>query len=148
MEYNNIESLLEKYFDGETSIEQEKQLTNYFSSENVAQHLQQYQPMFKYFEKEKQTIFKQEIVLKSNKKIVWFSMAASVILLAGIGTFYLMNNKQASPEEGLGTYKSPEIAFVETQKALQMLSSNVNVGINSVAYIGEYQNTKNKIFIE
>ncbi len=148
MEFNNIESLLEKYFDGETSIAQEKQLTNYFSSDNVAQHLQQYKPMFKYFNEEKQITFKQEIVLKSNKKIVWFSMAASVILLAGIGTFYIMNNKQANPEEGLGTYESPEIAFAETQKALQMLSSNVNVGINSVAYINEYQNTKNKIFIE
>lgn len=148
MEYTNIESLLEKYFDGETSIEQEKQLTNYFSSDNVAQHLQQYQPMFKYFENEKQTTFNQEIVLKSNKKIVWFSLAASVVLLAGIGTFYLMNNKQANLEESLGTYKTPEIAFAETQKALQMLSSNVNVGINSVAYLGEYQKTKNKIFIE
>jgi hypothetical protein len=148
MEYNQIESLLEKYFDGETSIEQEKQLTNYFSSDNVAQHLQQYQLMFKYFEKEKQTTFKQKIVLKSNKKIVWLSMAASVILLAGIGAFYLINNKQANSEVGLGTYESPEIAFAETQKALQLLSSNVNVGINSVAYIGEYQNTKNKIFIE
>ncbi len=148
MEYKQIESLLEKYFDGETSIEQEKQLTKYFSSDNVAQHLQQYQPMFKYFEKEIQTTYKQEIVLKSNNKIVWFSMAASLVLLAGIGVFYLMNNKQANQEEGLGTYKSPEIAFAETQKALQMLSSNVNVGINSVAYVGEYQKTKNKIFIE
>ncbi len=148
MEYNNIESLLKKYFDGETSIDQEKQLTNYFSSENVAQHLQQYQSMFKYFKNEKKATFKKEIVLKSNRNLAWFSIAASIILLAGIGTFYLMKNKQANPEEGLGTYKTPEIAFVETQKALQMLSSNVNVGINSVTYIKEYQNTKNIIFIE
>lgn len=148
MEYNNIESLLEKYFDGATSIEQEKQLTNYFSSDNVAKHLVQYRPIFNYFKEEKRTAFKQEIVLKSNKKIVWFSMAASVILLAGIGLFYLMNNKSANLEDGLGKYKTPEIAFVETQKALQMLSLNVNVGINSVAYIEEYQNTKKKIFIE
>jgi hypothetical protein len=148
MEYNNIESLLEKYFEGETSIEQEKQLTNYFSSANVALHLLHYQPIFKYFNIEKQDTFNQEIVLKSNRNTTWFSMAASLVLLAGIIAFYLFNNKQADPEEGLGTYKSPEIAFVETQKALQMLSSNVNVGINSVAYIGEYQNTKNKIFIE
>lgn len=148
MEYNNIESLLEKYFDGATSIDQEKQLTNYFSSDNVAKHLVQYRPIFNYFKEEKRTAFKQEIVLKSNKKIVWFSMAASVILLAGIGLFYLMNNKSANLEDGLEKYKTPEIAFVETQKALQMLSLNVNVGINSVAYIEEYQNTKKKIFIE
>ncbi len=148
MEYNNIESLLEKYFDGETSIEQEKQLTNYFSSDNVAQNLLQYKPMFKYFNEEKQVDFDRKIVLKSKNNFTWLSMAASVVIIAGIGAFYLFNNKQANPEEGLGTYSCPEIAFVETQKALQMLSSNVNVGINSVAYINEFQNTKNKIFIE
>ena len=59
-----------------------------------------------------------------------------------------MNNNSANPEVDLGTFKTPEIAFLETQKALQMLSSNVNVGINSVAYIDEFQNTKNKIFVE
>jgi hypothetical protein len=148
MELTNIESILEKYFDGSTSIEQEKQLTNYFSSDNVAQHLKQYKPMFNYFDEDKRARFNKEILLKTNKNIKWFSIAASIVLLVGLATLYYQNNKSANPEEGLGTYKTPEIAFVQTQKALQMLSNNVNVGINSVSYIDEYQNTKNKIFIE
>ena len=148
MEHTDIERILEKFFEGETSIKQEKLLTNYFSSGNVAQHLQQYKPIFNYFDKEKQVLFKQEIILKSNRNFSGLMMAASVVLLVGLGIFYYMNNNSASPEVDLGTYKTPEIAFVETQKALQMLSSNVNVGINSVAYIDEFQNTKNKIFVE
>ncbi|MBC7642762.1 MAG: hypothetical protein H7174_10575 [Flavobacterium sp.] len=148
MEQINIETLLEKYFDGDTTLAQEKQLTNYFSGNNVALNLKQYQPMFQFFDQQKTDVFNQEIKLKSNNKIVWFSIAASIVLLVGLGTFYNMNDKQASSEEGLGSYQSPEIAFQETQKALQMLSNNVNVGINSVAYINEYQITKNKIFVE
>ena len=145
----NIDILLEKYFDGSTSIEQEKQLTNYFSGNDVAQHHEQYQELFGFFEKEKQTTYNQEIILKNKSmKINWFAFAASMFFVVGMTAFYLMNNNSANPENGLGTYKSPEIAFAETQKALQMLSSNVNVGINSVAYINEYQTAKSKIFIE
>ena len=148
MEHDKIATLLERYFDGATTIDHEKQLTNYFSSTNVSQEFEQYIAMFTYFESEKKLVYKREISLKSNKKPIWLSMAAAIVLLCGLGTYYYMNNKSASKENDLGTFKSPEIAFAETQKALQLLSSNVNVGINSVAYIDEYQNTKNKIFIE
>ncbi|MBC7642333.1 MAG: hypothetical protein H7174_08345 [Flavobacterium sp.] len=148
MEQINIETLLERYFDGDTTLEQEKQLTNYFCGSNVAQNLKQYQPMFQFFNQQKTGVFNQEIKLKSSNKIIWFSIAASIVLLVGLGTFYYMNNEQINPGEGLGSYQSPEVAFQETQIALQMLSNNVNVGINSVAYINEYQITKNKIFVE
>ncbi len=37
MELNKIEEILEKYFQGETSIAEENQLKEYFSSSNVAQ---------------------------------------------------------------------------------------------------------------
>jgi flagellar motility protein MotE (MotC chaperone) len=149
MEYNNIEQLLEKYFEGQTSIVEEKELTNYFSSTNVAQHLEQYKPIFEYYSQTKQQKFTQEIPLKTKKrKVMWLSIAASVVVLLGVGTFYSLNNQQSEIEQGLGTFKSPEIAFQETQKALQMLSQNVNVGIESVSYIKEFEVTKNRVFIK
>ena len=46
MELANIESLLDFYFEGETSLDQEKILRNYFSSANVAPHLMAYQGLF------------------------------------------------------------------------------------------------------
>jgi hypothetical protein len=41
MELNKIERLVEKYFDGETSVEEEE-LRKYFASTDVASHLMQY----------------------------------------------------------------------------------------------------------
>ena len=41
MESHTIEKLVEKYFSGETSIAEEKQLKDYFSSPDVAPHLEQ-----------------------------------------------------------------------------------------------------------
>ena len=44
MALDRIEKLVEKYFEGETSIAEEKELKTYFSSTDVAQHLEQYKP--------------------------------------------------------------------------------------------------------
>jgi hypothetical protein len=147
MESNNIEILLEKYFQGETSIAQEKELRSYFSSTNVAPHLEQYKAMFGFFAKAKQEEFKQEILPKTNKrKVMWLSIAATITVLLGFATFFMMNNNNVQVSNELGSYDSPEVAFVETQKALALLSSNVNVGIESVSYVHEYELTKNRVF--
>lgn len=150
MEFNKIEDILEKYFQGETSITEEKELKDYFSSPNVAQHLEQYKPMFGYFSQVKEQKSTQEIPLKTNKRnVAWLSIAASAVVLLGIGTYFYVSEKNAAPavaQTELGTYDDPEEALAATQKALALLSNNVNVGIGSVQYIRQYEESKNKIF--
>ncbi len=145
MELDRIDILLEKYFEGETTIAEENQLKDYFSSSDVAQHLEQYKPLFGFFSKAKEQKSQQEIPLQSKKRnVAWLSIAASVVILLGVGTFNYVNN--TTPSEDLGSYDDPEVAFRETQKALALLSNNVNVGVESVQYIQEYEKSKNLIF--
>lgn len=148
MALDRIENLLEKYFEAETSIAEENELKVYFSSSDVAQHLQQYQTLFVHFNKAKEEQFTATIPLKTKKRkyVAWLSIAASLTILFGIGTFVYMNNQQNATPSEYGTYEDPEVAFKETQKALAMISKNVNTGIESVNYITEYQNSKEKIF--
>ena len=56
MELVKIDYLVEKYFQGETSIAEEKELRSYFSSLDVAPHLEQYKAVFGYFTKQKRTL--------------------------------------------------------------------------------------------
>ncbi len=145
MELDKIEILLEKYFEGETSVTEENQLKDYFSSPDVAQHLEQYKPVFGYFSQAKEQKSEQVIPLQSKKRnVAWLSIAASVVVLLGAGTFTYFNYN-GNPQN-LGTYDDPEVAFRETQKALSLLSNNVNVGVESVQYIQEYENAKSKVF--
>ncbi len=151
MELNKIEEILEKYFQGETSIAEENQLKEYFSSPNVAQHLEQYKPMFGYFSQAKEQKSMYEIPLQSKKRnVAWLSIAASVVVLLGIGTYFFISEQKATTavasQTELGTYDNPEEALKATQKALALLSTHVNVGIESVQYINEYEQSKNKIF--
>ena len=147
MELDKIEIILEKYFDGKTSIAEEKELKDYFTSSNVAQHLEQYQPLFGYFSQAKQEQYKAVVPLKTEKRniVSWISIAAAVVVLLGVGTFTFMNYNVKKSQD-YGTYDDPEVAFRETQKALALISEHVNTGIESVGYINEYEQSKNKIF--
>ncbi|RZJ27012.1 MAG: hypothetical protein EOO48_12540 [Flavobacterium sp.] len=146
MELHNIEALIEKYFQGETSIAEENELKNYFSSPGVAQHLVQYQPLFSYFVQASEEKSVKQIPLQSKKRYVaWLSVAASIVVLLGIAFTFFNNNSQ--PED-LGTFDNPETAFRETQKALALLSGNVNKGIEGMQYVQKYEETKGQVFIK
>ena len=146
MELKLVEQLLEKYFQGETTIAEEKQLKAYFSSNNVAPHLVKYQSLFGYFEIQKETQFKQQLPLQPRKQntVKWIGIAASFVVLFGLATFYFYPSEPK--HEDLGTYDNPEEAFIATQKALLMVSEQVNIGMESVAYLNEYEKTKKTIF--
>ena len=48
----NIEELLNKYFEGETSCEEERELRHFFTQGIVPKHLKEYSPLFAFLEKE------------------------------------------------------------------------------------------------
>lgn len=148
MALDRIEQLVEKYFEAQTSIAEENELKVYFSSSNVAQHLQQYQDVFGYFKIEKKQQFNTKLPLETNmlNKATWLTIAASVTVFLCVSMFLYLNNKQDAIPSEYGTYENPEVAFKETQKALALLSKHVNTGIESVNYITEYETSKNKIF--
>jgi hypothetical protein len=146
MELKLVEQLLEKYFQGETTIAEEKQLKAYFSSNDVAPHLAKYQSLFGYFETQKGTQFEQKLPLQPRKQntVKWMGIAASFVVLFGWATFYFSTPEPK--QDDLGTYDNPEEAFAATQKALLMVSEQVNIGMESVVYLEEYEKTKKTIF--
>lgn len=150
MELNKVEKLLESYFEGNLNEQEELVLHNYFSQEKVADHLKKYQPLFGFFAQERsiesQKGFKILSAKTSSKNRNFFiSIAASLLVLLGVSVF-TYNNFDEPIQNELGTYKSPEVALVEAQKALNLISKHVNTGYKSVQVIEEYEITKNKIF--
>jgi len=146
MELDKIEILLEKYFEGETTIAEENELKIYFSSSDVAQHLEHYRGMFGYFSAAKDQKFeetqpKMKLVQDKKQKMAWLSIAASIVILLGVFAFYNQNMNQ-----DLGTFDDPEKAFEETQKALNLLSRKVNVGVEGMQYVQEYKQSQELIF--
>ena len=147
MESVQIENLLDKYFEGLTTLAEEKELSAYFASDNVAPHLEQYRDMFGYFAAAREESPSKQLPLERNHKPVitnWLSIAASVVVLLGVGSYALFHNSQP---ESLGTFESPVLAYQETQKALSLLSGHLNQGVESVQYVEVYEETKNRTIL-
>lgn len=160
MVLNNIEQLLEKYDNGETTLQEEQQLKDYFSQETVAPHLEVYKPMFTYFLHTQKEQFTKTIPLKpkkTNNLYKWISVAAIAVLMFGIYTQVGSNGNSGMTEE-------QRIAYNQTKEAFDLLASNFNKGTQkkwdalgimtnslekgneNIAYLGEFSNSTNKIF--
>ena len=72
MDYKNIHQLLDKYWEGETSLDEEKTLKAYFNQEEVATDLQQFAPLFQYLNVAEEPAlsdrFDQELMSKLEEK--------------------------------------------------------------------------------
>ncbi|RXR17704.1 hypothetical protein EQG63_09465 [Flavobacterium amnicola] len=83
---------------------------------------------------------------KKNKDSIRIVGYVGGFLLLGMLLFYFTRKEEQSIEDELGTCATPEQAYQETQKALNLLSTNINSGIESAQHIKEYETTKNKVF--
>ncbi|WP_338378295.1 hypothetical protein [uncultured Flavobacterium sp.] len=145
MELQKIEELLEKYLEGTTSLEEENILKNFFSNDNVPSHLTDYKMLFGYYKMNKQEMSKTRMIpKKKNNYIKWFAVAASLVFVTMLTFMYLQNN--TTNQENIDTFETPEEAFIETHKALQMVSINIDNGMENVSYLEEYEKTRKIIF--
>lgn len=137
---NTIETLLEKYDNGDTSLKEERQLRDYFSQETVAPHLEPYKSMFQHFANFKQETFVKPVSLVSDRNSVkkrshiyqWISVAAVIAVMFGIFTQY--NSNEPKTFEDLT--KEEQVVYTETKEALSLLSSKFSEGANNVSVLG------------
>lgn len=148
MESQIIEKLLDRYFEAETTVAEEDRLKAYFNSGEVAPHLQQYIPVFCYFEQAKTEHLSKEVSFTpkavkfsaaKRKVYSWVAIAASIAILMGIVV------QQENQVSEFGTYEDPELAMQKTLEALEMVSLYMNSGTEDLGYIEEFNNTKDKI---
>ena len=82
MEYSNIKELLDLYFNGETTLSQEKSLRDYFTSDRVDKRLKPYKALFESYNKAGQEVFKGSLALEPqhNKLQTWLPRVAALLL--------------------------------------------------------------------
>lgn len=154
MESDKIEKLLEKYFEATTTVAEEETLRAYFSQKDVATHLEQYTPMFQYFSVAKEEKFTKQVPLdaivstgpKRRFNYRWLSVAAAGLILFGIyfGTKYSENSSGLSEQE----LAEAKLAEKELKKAMSLLAENFNRGTEKVAYLNQFEETKQKVYNE
>lgn len=148
MELQKIEQLLDAYFEGKTSLTEEKILKEYFKQGKVAPHLEVYSDMFAYFETSKQETSDVKIDLKSEKKPGfthrmrnWYSIAALVVVALGV-TFFLQQNNTITQQEE----QEALMAYEQTKEALNFFSHHFNESATNLTHVKEFGKSTNKVF--
>lgn len=160
MVLNNIDKLIEKYNNAETSLKEEAQLKAYFESDNVAPHLEHYKPMFQYFSISKQEQYTKDVPLNTKKTRLyqWISVAAVAVLMLGLivpKMFGPSAEEIQQREEALLVYNQTIEAFnlislgMNEGKSqltnLALVSDNINEGAEQASKLGEFNLMTNKI---
>ena len=143
-----IEHIIEKYFAGETSLQEEEWLKTQMQRDDLPLDLRQYQPLFHFYHR-------QSVIQRSNpqkeadwtkpvRKRLWVWLGSAVAALALI--FLLIKNINPTPGyksvSGFtyeDTYETPEEAYEQTQKILSFLSGKLKSGEKHKAKIARIQ---------
>ncbi len=147
MESNNIRKLLDAYFEGNSTLNEEAVLMDYFNNHRVADHLLQYKPIFVGLGAAKKEQSNREFQLpepptRGLYKPWRYAIASIFVIAFGLGIFF-NSQSQVSQEE-----KEALLAFENSKKAMIFLSEKFNKGTEQLSYVEEFTIAKDKNFEE
>ena len=134
---DDIDKLLNKYFEGETSLNEEKWLRDYFNRKNLPEQYEEYAPMFRHFAAKIESQSNEERInpIARNRKMLFFfkysSIAACILiaLLIGLGR-YTNHNSSVAYINGK-EYRNSDIINIQALNSIDNITSVNNETIDS-----------------
>lgn len=164
MDLKQIKFLLEKYYNGESTLGEEKILLKYFKSDNISNEFIADKDIFLYNLDEKHKIdslpdYSNEIwdaIQLNNKETIQkqpkissyriLQIAAGIAIL--LASYFLSKdhlNTQTKTIQFADTYDNPEDAYIETKKTLLYVSQLLNSGTEHLEPINKIEEGANKL---
>jgi hypothetical protein len=159
MDFKNIEGLLKKYWNCETTLEEEKQLREYFGGHNIPDQLKDTASLFRYFEEAKKKslndlAFDGQVMHKVHApkqgrmaRLAYNAMriAAGLAVVIAATWFIRSEVRQTTPQAVVDTYDDPKLAFEETKKALLMISKSFGTAEEQARKINVFNEAQEEI---
>jgi hypothetical protein len=136
-----IEEILDKYYRGETSSEEENLLRMFFSGPDIPEHLKSEAELFAYFKREQDNTLTGDMerrlvrmisgsesrtpVLAINRRYYWVTAAAVILILIGLFLDARIR-RNSSLEVRQDTFENPYLAYTEAKKVLYLMSDKMN----------------------
>jgi hypothetical protein len=149
-----IRKMLERFYSGETTLEEEGMLRDYFASTSVPEELIPDKDLFQSFEDGADAV---EVPADLNQKILasideaereetrtrrisLFSLsglAAGLLVMIAVYLFFIRTEKSPflASNEMADTYEDPMLAYEEAKKALVYVSSKFNTGTSELEQV-------------
>ncbi len=144
-EHEHIRFLLNKYWNCETSVEEEKKLQDFFSQGDIPEDLQPYIPLFRDYKESQYSIrldnnfdkklkaaihqkekAKQYITIRIFTPVLKIAASIAILITLGVGVYFFVNeNRKPYFAE---TYNDPKAALKDATHALEKLSEALRKG--------------------
>jgi len=157
MDNRELKTLLEKYWQGETSLEEEKSLKKWFANNSGHEGLENEEVLFKHFQKtgeiELPGDFEDKILEKidadKSKTIIWGSRLlnwkAAAVISGIIVASIVLKNPFGSSTQMTDTYENPQDAYEATKAILMTISSNMNKGKKYTRQLSKFSEAQEKV---
>ena len=165
MELNRIEILIERYWNCVTTVEEERELQEFFNSNEVPDSMAEVAQLFKYYASQQQKKLKdkgfdysvlQQVKntkspkirkLESNFQNYMRVSAVLVLVIGGSLIFRLGIWQGEKPPMVLveDTFSTPEEAYAETKRAFELIASKMNAGRTQTEKIKILSEAEDKI---
>lgn len=154
MNLKQVKQLLEQYYEGETSLQEEKALVQFFQSDEVPEELKIDQAQFLFYEAaQKETTHNnytyasqvsKGVLLRPKFLRIAIGIAASFLLISG-SFYFLKQQGDASNTLTAEELIQSKQAYAETRKALLLISEKLNKGANELNKISKFNEVHNSI---
>lgn len=154
MDYNQLEALIKKYWDCETSLEEEERLREWFRTHEVPERFKETARLFSYFDEQKQKAtgehFDKQIVKKLNSPkgktvSLWqtsLRIAAGIAVVAA-AIFFVREEIQNKPD--MTAIEDPQKALEETKKAFMLISKGFSTAEEHAKKINVLNEAEDKV---
>jgi len=159
----NIDKLLEKYFEGETTLDEENQLKEYFNQPVIPEKYEKYSGHFRFIESESKEnlseefdvdlsecisrtkIYRTNFIYKIGYGIAAVAAVIAILIMAYVQYSSLPFKSLRLDYLSQDTYKDPELAYAETKKTLLYVSEKMNTGMNELEKLSKFNKSINKL---
>lgn len=134
----HIQDLLKRYWDCQTTLAEEQELLDFFSSDQLPTSWQRYAPLFSYIRDEQSIVLSEDFderlkaameEKQGNNKYITIRIftpllriAASLLLIVGMGISIFFITRQNNKPWFVETYDDPHAAIKDATYALEVLS--------------------------
>ncbi len=155
-----IRKLLDRFYLGETTLEEEKMLQDYFASASVPEELMPDRDLLRTIEQDSQNLIvpdglnkkildvidQQERKVIRTRRISMFTLsglAAGLLVVIALYTGYFSKEQAArlTSHQMTDTYEDPQDAYEEARRVLAFVSAKLNTGTSELVHVKQVSKT-------
>lgn len=133
MESKQVKILLDKFFEGKSTLEEERLLEIYFQQDEIADAFVPFQPYFVHTRSVQSVSIDKQFSLPNKSFLSLMGKRIASIAAIGLAIFWLFNK----PTE-------EELAFVAFKENMFLVSNQLNRAQHDITYINYLYNTPNQ----